>query len=171
MARTVRAKAEKLPPAPTILGAYDQSVGRTLGRARTFATKSIQVLLPEGPTGNLRKATRARVRKVPEGYSLSILPSRRVRYTNRRAGARRSPGGGVSAREVARWVEDGTSGPIVPRESMAFRLPNGWSAGSVSGQRAQRPFARFRQGPGMAVRAMIIAGAEDAAKAIERVIE
>lgn len=159
----------KLPPAPTIIGAYDQSVGRTMSKARRLATSSIQALLPQGPTGNLRRATRARVRKVPEGYSLSILPSNRVRYANRRFG-NRSAGAGVSAREVARWVEDGTQGPIRPLHAPAFHLPNGWVAGEVSGQAGQHPFQRFREGPGAAVEAMIVAGADDAARAVERVL-
>lgn len=165
MARTVR--PTKLPPAPTILGVYDQSTRRTMNRARTLATSGIQALLPFR-SGRLRKATRARVRRVEQGYSLSIIPSKKVRYPERRIG--HSAGAGVSARQVARWVEAGTDGPIVPKHAQSFRLPGGWVSGEVAGQAAQQPFERFRRGPGQAVTALIVAGAETAARDIERVL-
>lgn len=162
MARTVR--PTKLPSAPTILGVYDQSTRRTMNRARTLATSGIQALLP-ARSGRLRSATRARVRRVEQGYSLSIIPSKKVRYPGRG-----STTGGVSARQVARWVEDGTNGPIVPKRAQSFRLPGGWVSGEVAGQAAQAPFERFRRGPGQAVTALIVAGAETAARDIERVL-
>lgn len=159
--RTTVVKEQALPPAPTILGALDRSTRRTLGGARTFATSSIRALLPKGRTGNLREGTRARLRTVPEGYSLAIIPSASAKFSYRT---------GVTPRQVARWVEDGTTGPIVPRHAAAFHLPTGWVSGEVAGQKPQKPFARFRQGPGQAVEQIIVDGAAAAAKQMERVI-
>lgn len=138
------------PPKPLRLGTalelVDVEARRTAEAARDVLLPVVRRNLP-ARTGRLQAATRGRVGRTPTGYSITVSPSPSVRYHGGR-GASYGSGNGVSAREVARFVEGGTGiygpggRPIRRRDGKPFVLPNGWHAKSIRGQRAQRPFAR-----------------------------
>lgn len=153
-----------LPPMTTVLGAIDAEGRRTAGAARDHTVAAVRRFLP-ARTGRLRRGTRGSVRRSPHGYTVEVKPTSRERYPS-----------GVTAVEVAGWVEGGTGvygpkhRPIRPRRGKAFRLPTGWRSTTIAGQPARHPYSRVQSSEEARVARMLAAGAVDAAKAAERAL-
>jgi hypothetical protein len=162
----VRARVQ--PPKPLRLGTALEVIdlqGRASAEAvRDLTVPAVRRALP-ARSGRLRSATRGRVGRTATGYAVTIAPSKSVRYPGR--------SGGVSAREVARFVESGTGvyGPqhraIRRRNGGPFHLPNGWRSTTLRGQRAQHPFERVQTSEDAAVFRVLEAGATILARRME----
>jgi hypothetical protein len=154
-----------LPRMETVLGALDAEARRTAGDARNATVAAARRVLP-ARSGRQRRAARGRVTRTGLGYVITVAPDKRVRYP-----------GGLSALEVARFLEGGTgvfgpSGrPIRPRRAKAFHLPGGWRSTTVQGQRAQHPYERVQTGEEARVARILADGAFAGAKAAERVLQ
>lgn len=163
-------RADKLPPIPTILAAVDTGARNAANRARSAATPVVRSCLPTA-SGRLRRGVTGRVQRTPTGYALVFAASTRIRYPGGRGA--RTARGGVSAREVLRFVTRGTGvygrlgHPITPANAKAFRLPNGWTGESVRGQRGHPYMARARSASNGLVLHTFEHGADAAARLVE----
>lgn len=146
----------------TVVGELDKAAGRTARRARTLAQSAVRRRLPVR-SRTLYDATRGTARRTATGYRITVTP-RSTPY----------PRGGVTAREVARFVEGGTgiAGPtglpIYPRHAEAFPEPFGEH---VRGQQPQHPFQRAAQADGPTIERVLRDGAPAAARAAEAALE
>lgn len=146
----------------TPVAAWDAGGRAAMAEARAHAVPHVRAMLPHN-TGHLERSTRGRVTRTPDGYLLVVEPQRRA-----------YPGSPITAREVAVWVEGGTGvhgpehRPYEPRHAEAFALPGGWVSGTIDGQAAQHPFERAQAAEDAHVIGILIRGAYDAAKRVER---
>lgn len=153
-----------LPPMTTLLGAIDTAGRDTAAQARDLTVAAVRRTMP-ARSGRARKAQRGAVRRARTGYTIEVSPSSRVRYPN-----------GVTAKQVTRWVDQGTGlfgpkgRPIRPRRAHVFRLPNGHAATEVTGQRAQHIYRRAQTSTEAAVTRILIRGAQAGARAAERAL-
>jgi hypothetical protein len=162
-----RARADlptPLPPMATVLGAIDLEARRTAQRAGRHGVAAVRQRLP-ARTSTVRRGQRSSVKRTGVGYIITVAPSSRERYPS-----------GVTALEVTRWLEGGTGvhgprgRPIRPRRASAFRLPGGWMAEQVRGQRGRRVYDRVRSSEDAAVERILGAGLRGATAAAERAL-
>jgi hypothetical protein len=167
MTAAARARAElpdPLPPMSTVLGAIDLEARRTAQRAARHGVAAVRQRLP-ARTGTARRGQRSSVKRTGVGYVITIAPSSRERYSS-----------GVTAVEVTRWIEGGTGEhgprgrPIRARRGRPFRLPGGWFAQEVQGQRARHVYDRVRSSEDAAVERILGTGLRGATMAAERAL-
>jgi hypothetical protein len=153
-----------LPPFTTVLGAMDAEARSTARAAGNIGLAAVRRTLP-ARSGRLRRGQRVRISRTAVGLMLEVSPSSRIRYPN-----------GVTAKEVTRWVDEGTGvegprhRPIRPRKGGAFRLGDHFVAGELHGQAPQHAYERARSSSEALVERELAAGATRAARAAERVL-
>lgn len=157
----------KLPPpldVHTVLGALDAAARVTAREAGSVGLAAVRALMP-ARTGKARAGQRSTVRRTVTGLSIEVAPTSRVRYAN-----------GVSAKQVTRWVDQGTGiyGPrqkmIRPRKGNVFHLPGGFVADQLRGQKPQNIYARAHTATDAAVLRVLQAGAIAGARAGEQAL-
>jgi hypothetical protein len=157
----------KLPPPlniQTVLGAYDTAARATARDAGDIGLAAVRRIMP-ARTGRARRGQRRMVRRTALGYIIEVSPTSRVRYPN-----------GVSAKEVTRWVDRGTGihgprhQPIRPRKGNVFRLPGGFVADELPGQKPQHVYARAHTQSDILVQRELERGAHAATQAAARVL-
>lgn len=154
-------RADKAPTIPTMLAAIDTGARNAASAARVAAVPIVRACIPV-VTGRARQGTVGRISRTPTGYRLVIDGSSRVRYPS-----------GVTARQVLGWIHRGTGiygtrgTPITPRKAQVFRLPHGWEAASVRGQRGHNYFAAGEAAADPIVLRAFEAGAAAAARLVE----
>lgn len=152
------------PDVVTMLGAIDRGAQAAANEVRTLGVPVVRAALPVR-SGRARRGTTGRVGRTGTGYRVTIAPSSRVRYP-----------GGVTAREVVRWLHTGTGvygrlgRPITPRRAKAFRLPNGWFSESVRGYRGRDFFGAAQASLNGLVYRTFETGAKRAARWAEDVL-
>lgn len=148
----------------TVLGALDTEARNTARDAGDATLAVVRRTIP-ARSGRARAGQRRAVRRTPTGYVIDVAPTSRVRYPN-----------GVSAKEVTRWLDRGTGiygprhHPIRPRRGSFFRLPGGFVAHELDGQRPQHIYERAQSSTEALVERMLALGAERAARAAERAL-
>lgn len=173
MARRARVKTPKPLRIGTTLELVDVEAQRAAEQARDLTVAVVRRNLPARSHRLERSIGRGRVSRTRTGFSITVQPSKSVRYPGGRL--QRSSEGGVSAREVARFVEGGTGiyrngRPIRRRNGKPFLLPNGVHVKAIRGQRAQRPFARAQTSTEALVFRTLERGAERLADRIEKAL-
>lgn len=157
-------EATPLPPFTTVLGAMDQVARASAADAKNHGLAAVRSTFP-ARSHRLIDGQRASVVRTTNGYAITIRPNDKLRYPN-----------GVTPVQVAGWVSGGTGefGPrrraITPRKGRPFRLPNGWSSGTIKGQRPQHLYERVQASEDAAVLRIFQHGAQVAAREAERVI-
>lgn len=156
---------EKLPPLTTVVGAMDVQGQRSAREAGDLTVAAVRRTMP-ARSGRARRGQSRRVTRFGTGWRVEVAPRSRPVYPN-----------GVTAREVTRWVDQGTGiyGPrgrrITPRRAHAFRLPSGWRSGSVRGQQAQHVYARVESSSEAQVFRVFERGSHRAARAMEAALD
>lgn len=157
----------RLPPRlniETVLGAFDigaRDASRDAGDATLAAVRRIM----PARSGRARRGQRRAVRRTPTGYVIDVAPTSRVRYPN-----------GVSAKQVTLWVDRGTGvhgprhRPIRPRKGNVFRLPGGFVADEMDGQKPQHVYQRAQSSTEALVQRMLELGATRAARAAQQAL-
>lgn len=155
---------DPLPGVDTLLGVIDTEARATANRVRTTAVPVVRAALPSR-SGRARRGTTGRVNRTATGYSIEVAGSSRVRYPS-----------GVTAKQVIGWLHTGTGvfgplgRPIKPRHAAAFRLPSGWVSGTIDGFPGHDYFGAAERALDGGVIATLEAGADRAARAVERVL-
>lgn len=163
-------KAEKIPPARTLLGVLDAQARETVNVAKRVVTPIVIAQTPRH-SGATAKALQPRVSRTKSGAALNVRAPR----------GRRHPTGATVA-QVVRWVNRGTGllreGPgvkarIRPKGAMA-RLRGkrlnvyGRYYRSVKGQKPNEFMDRIKQQATPRVEREFERGAQRAARAVER---
>lgn len=133
------------PDPLTAFRALDRHAAAAARQAGRDAVAVVQPMIPRR-TGQAAAQTKARVKKVPEGYLITVGPSKRVAWR-------------VKFFEVGTGIYGPRHRPIRPRRAKAFRLPGGIEVAQVKGQRAQHTFRRARPRMDAAVQAAFRAAA------------
>lgn len=158
----------ELPPPlriDTVLGAFDDGARDAAREAGDLGLAAVRRLMP-ARTGRARTGQRRAVRRTPLGYRIEVAPTSRVRYPS-----------GVSAKEVTRWVDQGTGvrgprhRPIRPRKGGVFRLPGGFVAHELQGQAPQNVYARARTSSDALVQRTLENGGRRAARAAQAALD
>jgi len=156
-----------LPPPlhiKTALGAFDEHARISARAAGTIGLAAVRRTMP-ARSGRARRGQRLTVRRTPTGYISDVAPTSRVKYPN-----------GVTAKQVTRWVDRGTGihgprhQPIRPRKGGVFRLPGGFVANELPGQRPQHVYSRAQTSSQALAQRTLMLGARKAARAAERAI-
>lgn len=163
-------KAEKIPPARTLLGVLDAQARETVGQARRVVKPIVTAQTPRH-SGATAKALQPRVSRTKTGAALNVRAPR----------GRRHPSGATIA-QVVRWVNRGTGlfregagakAPIQPKGARARRRGATLSVygrpyRSVKGQKPNKFMDRIERQGTPKVRRAFEQGARRAARAVER---
>lgn len=150
-----------------MLGAIDTEARKTMAAAAADLAPIVAREAPRGRTGKVASAMRPRVSRTATGQSLVIAPPRRPHS------------GKATIAQVVRWVTRGTglyrTGPGVKSRIRASNpwqrlvLPGGKKVWSVRGQHPNAFVDRIRSIGTPRVERVLQEGAEDAARAVERI--
>lgn len=158
-----------LPSERAILALLDREADRTISAARQRVAPIVDSEVPQR-TGKVAKDLQPRASKTRDGSALTVQPSRRkphrggstiaevVRRNNRGTGIyREGPGPKLPIRPKRRW-----------RPDAAMILPGGKRVRKVRGQKPNPYLERIRRRATPVVDDVVARGADDAARALER---